>query len=353
VSWWLAQRGAKDVVLLEAADGLGSQSSAKSASILRSAMPKSPVRDLSIEGSRFLRRPPPDFARAALVDPCGVLLTGDASRARELEEWRRALESELAVRTIDAREARELAPHWRGSLDGALWVEDEGRIDVGALLAGYERGARERGVELRTNATVRAIATRGGRVRGVELDQGEPLDAAQVVIAAGGWAGKLAASAGSRIRVRPTRRHVLVTERDAGIDARWPIVWALGGDFYARPESGGLLMCACDEADVDPDDAHADPSVARDIAAKARSFVPDFAALRASRFWCGMRTFSQDEAFLVGPDPDVGGLIWAAGLGGHGLTASAPVGRIAADWIIDGANRDPLAHALSPARFAR
>ena len=50
----------------------------------------------------------------------------------------------------------------------------------------------------------------------------------------------------------------------------------------------------------------------------------------AAHFWHGLRTLSPDGRFVVGPDPDLAGLVWVAGLGGHGMTCGGEVGRLAA-----------------------
>jgi glycine/D-amino acid oxidase-like deaminating enzyme len=70
-----------------------------------------------------------------------------------------------------------------------------------------------------------------------------------------------------------------------------------------------------------------------------------------AHLWSGMRTFTSDDAFLIGPDPDVAGLHWVAALGGHGITCSAGLGRLAAAHLLEDAPDDALARALDPRRF--
>ena len=60
---------------------------------------------------------------------------------------------------------------------------------------------------------------------------------------------------------------------------------------------------------------------------------------------------SGDDDFLIGPDPDVDGLFWAAALGGHGVSCSAGVGRLAAAHLLDEEPSDETARALDPRRF--
>ena len=70
-----------------------------------------------------------------------------------------------------------------------------------------------------------------------------------------------------------------------------------------------------------------------------------------AHLWSGMRTFTSDDDFLIGPDPDVEGLYWAAALGGHGVTCSKGVGRLAAAHLLGDEPTDDTASALDPRRF--
>ena len=61
----------------------------------------------------------------------------------------------------------------------------------------------------------------------------------------------------------------------------------------------------------------------------------------------------RDGRFVIGPDPDLGGLFWVAGLGGHGMTTSAGVGELAARGLVEGALPSPYREAFDPGRFTR
>ena len=111
-------------------------------------------------------------------------------------------------------------------------------------------------------------------------------------------------------------------------------------------------MCACDEAVVAPDECSVDPKMTEHIASKAAQLIPKVTESGCAHIWSGMRTFTQDESFLIGPDPDVRGLYWVAALGGHGVTCSAGVGRLAAAHLLGDEPADEVARALDPRRFA-
>jgi D-arginine dehydrogenase len=350
-AYWLARAGAR-VLLLERELAPGAHSSGKSAAILRT-LDKDPVlAALARAGGELLRRPPAELGTGSLLDACGAVLVASGQRARELERACALAGPGSATAALAPGALARIAPHLALHPELALHAPADGRIDVEALLARLAAGASAAGCEIRCGSEVRALSRRDQRISGVELADGQRLAADTVVLAAGGWAGRLGQAAGSRVALRPTRRHLLLTERDPGVVPGWPIVWVEDEGFYARVEQGGMLWCACDEDPVDPDACRVEPSFGARIAERAARLFPALARASAARLWCGIRTLSADGRFALGPDPDLAGLFWVAGLGGHGMSAGLELGRLAAALLAGQALDPGLAQALDPARLA-
>lgn len=338
------------VVLIERNPLLAAESSAHNAAILRTLDEDVLQTRIAVRSAAFLRDPPPGFSDVPLVDGRGLLLMaapGGEAQLRTHAESVAGLRSEW----LDREGIRALHPWVRPDGDGAVFLPDDGQIDISALMAGFAKGARERGVEVWQGTPVDRLMSSHGRVHGVHLGDGRHLNALHVVIAAGGWAAELGARAGSRVRLRVTRRHLMVTRPSPDVRRDWPVVWQLGAaPFYARPESGGMLLCACDIDDVDPDDYERSELVREAIAHRAARYLPDLLEVGAGQYWCGLRTLSADGRFVVGADADVEGLHWAAGLAGAGMVCSAEVGRIAAATLLGGDVAAEEREAWSPGR---
>ncbi len=352
-AWWLARRGTSRVVLLEREAQLGTQSSGLNAGILRTADPDPQVSELAERGAAFLHDPPPGFSPVPLVDPVGLLLVADEAGAAELERMGAHAGAHAPCERVSPSVLSELVPLYAGEPALALHFPTQGHLDVAALMEGFARGARRGGVEIRTGAEVVELRREGDRVVGARLADGEELAARTTVIAAGGWAGKLGREAGSRVLLTPTRRHLLVTAADRGIDPRAPVLWQTwDGGFYCKPESGGMLISACDLVEVDPDACATEPAVRELVAEKTTRWLPALADAGAAHFWCGMRTLTADDRFAIGFDPDFAGLFWVAGLGGHGMVCGAEIGRLASVLLEGDPGDDPLVPGLDPARVA-
>jgi glycine/D-amino acid oxidase-like deaminating enzyme len=232
--------------------------------------------------------------------------------------------------------------------DGAAWCGTDGIIDIHALLSGYLKAANARGARLRYGAGVRAIERHGGTF--TIVTEKDAVQARVIVNASGAWANTLAELAGARpLPLRPCRRHLFVSGPLSWVDKGWPFVWDVTHEIYFRPEGDGLLLCACDQEELPPGDPPVKGDVQELLAEKIQNHIPALSDVSISRGWAGFRTLTPDGRFVIGWDGEVEGLFWVAGLGGHGMTTSAAVGRLAVDLLLSGPERN--AAAFSPTRF--
>ena len=57
--------------------------------------------------------------------------------------------------------------------------------------------------------------------------------------------------------------------------------------------------------------------------------------LPITRRWACQRAFTEDRKMRLGRDPNRPWLVWAAGLGGHGATASPAIGEKVASAVVE------------------
>jgi len=349
----LARQGARDILVAEQERVAGYHASGRNASLIRQVIADENTMALAVEGAAFLRRLPEDWPVPVSYEQNGSMLLGSGEAWKELErDAAHADRMKVKVELLSAQEAKARIAVLDGArFDGALWCPTDGVVDIHALLSGYLKAASSLGVEIRYGCRVRAIDQQDGRIARVLLE--DDWVAVEVLVnAAGAWSGAIGNLAGgARIGLRPLRRHLFVTGPLPWVDRRWPFIWDVSHGFYFRPDSGGLLLCACDEAEMPPGDTPPVESALELLAEKARNYFPQFADLPIMKSWAGLRTFAPDGRFVIGWDAGVRGLFWVAGLGGHGVTTSSAVGALAAKLLVGGNAR--RAEALSPARFVQ
>jgi glycine oxidase len=73
------------------------------------------------------------------------------------------------------------------------------------------------------------------------------------------------------------------------------------------------------------------------IHASVSQLYPALAEHRPVERWAGLRPISADSYPIIGPDPELKGLLYATGYGRDGITISPFVGSIVADLAVKGA----------------
>ena len=350
----LVARGVRNVLILESEPLPGHHGSGRNAAMARRLIEDPLLARLAVDSVARIDALA-DRRNEPLRETNGALLIGDR---QDVEETRSVAASapplDVETEILDMAQATELVPALAGaSSEAAIHSPECGIVDIHALLAAYLDEARAGGAVLKLRSPVVDIETAGGRVTGVRSqDKSYPCDL--VVNAAGFCVNVVAEMAGlPPYPFDPVRRHLFVTARWPDVDRSWPFVWDLTHGLYFRPEGVGLLMCACDQTSWRPEAPPADPIEKERLAEKFSTHVPALKSARPTRFWAGLRVLTPDDRFVIGPDPDLEGFFWVAGLGGHGMTTSAGVGFIAGEGIVSGAVPDPYGDVFDPGRFER
>ena len=325
----LAREGQQGVVLLEREAQAGFYASGHNAGIGRALTGRAEHTALTLQGRARL-------AQAGLMVRTGGYLLGAEPGGTD------ALAAEAEALGVEVvRGPGSPLPGLRAA--EFLQVPGDGEIDIHAVLGHCAEGARALGARLHFDCQVQSIQPGAGGFR-VETDRGV-IEAGILVNAAGAWAQDLGRQAGGLdIPFQPLRRHLVWSNRPYPADR--PYAWWADRPLYVRPESGGLLLCACEESTValpvrgrQPD---TDESVLEGLHASLRELAPDHAALPIARLWCGLRTFAPDRRFVLGFDPVNPRLFWVAGLGGHGMTSGLAVGETAARTLLQKKMGGPL-----------
>ncbi|MGH3788971.1 MAG: NAD(P)/FAD-dependent oxidoreductase [Pseudonocardiaceae bacterium] len=346
------------VAVVETESGFAVHSTGRSAAMYVPGHGTSTVRALiNASGPRFATLPeelggPPLLRRRPVVwvafDEAGeyTLRAGLAERAGE-----RDAPVELSMKEAIAR-CRVLRPD---RVRCAAIIETACDVDAMALHQAYVRGLRTRNASVLASTRVTGLtATTGGwRVR---CGDGQVLDTAAVVDAAGAWADIVAGMAGVRpIGLQPLRRTIVVARvpdpsriQSPGTTAL-PMVVEATERCYFKAEGEHLLLSPGDETPVEPGDARPDPA---DVA-RALELVEELTALglrSVQSAWAGLRSFVPDRAPVVGSRPENPGFHFFAAQGGSGIETAPALAAFGASVITGGP--PPSDIAVEPATLA-
>jgi len=368
VAYHLAEIGERDVIVVER-DELTSGSTFHSAGLvgqLRADPTLTRMNMYSVDLYRKLQ---------TTDHPCGWTESGGiklASSPERLVEIRRQISwaktYDLPLHEISVAEAAERFPliDTDGVL-GAAYLDSDGYLDPSQLCYSLAAGARANGVRIFTKTRVVGIDVERGRVTGVDTDRGH-IDAEVVVDCGGMFAAEIARMAGVRVPLVPMSHQYLVT--DAFLERRAsPLPTLRDPDLlvYWRQEVDGLVMggyernpapftATATSYDAVPADFNGrllkeDWTRFEEIATNAQCRVPMMGEVGVRRIINGPEAFTPDNEFCLG-ETEVAGFFVAAGFCAHGIAGAGGIGKVMAEWIVDGEPAFDLWH-MDISRFGR
>lgn len=324
------------VALLEAEAQPGYHSTGRSAAFWDESYGGPQVQPLTTASGPFLERPPADFSEHSLLRPRGVLHIGKGSQASLAEQFEREFAgSGVAMERWHyermAGKVPGLVPEW----SVGVWGQECYDIDVAALHSGYLRAAKRAGAQIICNAEMKAASFADDQWA-VNSREGS-FTANLLINAAGAWADEAARRSGMEpLGIQPYRRTIIQLEIDPPAPADLPLVIALDGSFYFKPDTGGRLwLSPHDETPTQPCDAVPE-EIDIALAIDRMQQVVDWQVKRVEHSWAGLRSFAPDRLPVIGRDPANQAFFWMAGQGGFGIQTAPAAAQLAASLLLQG-----------------
>ena len=356
IAYHLVAAGCKNVLVIDRETAQGNGSTGKSMGGVRAQF-STPVNiQMSLYSIPFYASFEERLGYPCDYRPQGYLFC--ATNDKHLAYLRANYEKQVAMGLKNARlvagdEIRNMFPLLRGDdIVGGSFCSTDGFVDPYSAMVGFMTWAADHGATLWKNATVTAIARRGGsfEVRSTRDTVSTPA----VVNCAGPWAAEIAAMAGTELPVEPLRRMLVPTEPFDGFPHTAPMIIDMSNGFHFRPESRGFLFAWNDPEETPGYKIDFDPAFIEKILTRAADRVPVFEniAVNPKRAWAGLYEMTPDHHPILGESPDVPGFFFANGFSGHGVMHSPATGKILSDLILAGKTDLIDAALLNFSRFA-
>jgi 4-methylaminobutanoate oxidase (formaldehyde-forming) len=284
-------------------------------------------------------------------------LQRNVSRARALG---------LSVSIISPHEAQSLFPAMTiEGVRGAVHIPDDGYLEPTGMTTELARRARAFGASIHTGVRVTGIRRdrRGGVAEVVTT--GGAIRAECVVNAAGQWAPQVARMVGIDLPIVPLMHQYLTTKPIPGheLPRETPVVRDPDNLVYLREEVGGFLVGGFEPwpkawaVDGVPWDftqqlLPAEWELFEPLMTGALRRCPILDRAEIVQLVNGPDGFTPDGHYALGPVPGVPGFYVAAGMSINGIAGAGGVGRVMAEWILEGEPSLDLAE-LNVRRFGR
>jgi glycine cleavage system aminomethyltransferase T/glycine/D-amino acid oxidase-like deaminating enzyme len=346
ILYWLTRLGWDDVVLVERAD-LTSGSTFHSAGLVGQLRATLALTRMMMESVELYRSLEAEVGLETGWQEVGSLrLASSTERMEEIARqagWAKTFG--LPLELVSANEAQErFPPMSTDGVLGAAFLPTDGYVDPSQLTFALAEGARRRGAEVATGTRVTGIAVERGRVTRVDTDRGA-IETEVVVDAGGMYAREIGELVSVNVPIVAMAHEYLVT-KPAGLPLDMPTMRDPSLLVYFRPESGGLVMggyerhCAPWGLDGIPADFNSrlleeDWPRFEELMENAIVRVPSLSEMEVVKLINGPEAFTPDGEFILGPS-DVRGFWVAAGFCAHGLAGAGGMGKLVAEWIVEG-----------------
>ena len=268
--------------------------------------------------------------------PSGLLVFG-VEEPEQAGEW--AATHGVDLKRLTPAEVCGIEPLVSSALGAALWSPEVAQVRNPRLLAALCAELRQLGVEFRENIEVTGFSEHAGQLMGIHTTAG-PINTHRCLVASGAWSGKLLASTGIALPIKPMKGQMLLLSAP-GVPLKRII---LNHHRYLVPRRDGRILVGSTLEDTGFEKSTT-AAARHDLLQAAREMVPNLAHCPVESHWAGLRPGSPDGVPYIGEHPGISGLFVCSGHFRNGIVLGPASARLAVDLMLE---RAPI---VDPAPF--
>jgi len=336
-AYHLAQRGLKNIVLLEKENFFGQGATGRCAGGVRYQFSTEINVRLSIESLPMIERFKDEIGQDVSYKQCGYLLVATNEKDASAFKYNVNLQNKLGVATklLSGDEVRARLPLMK--FDDAIvgtFNPKDGTVDPNSVVMGYISAAQKMGVKVFTNAEVTGVTVSGDQVDEVRTTIGT-IQTRMILNAAGPWAAQIGQMAGVDIPVTPLRRQMFTTNPLKEVPADFPFVIDFAKSLYFHREGEGLLIGMSNQNEKPGTDQNVDEDFELVNLEAAIERMPLVEKAQRASHWAGLYEVTPDAHPIFGGTP-VNGFYLCTGFSGHGFMHGPISGKLMSEYILDG-----------------
>ena len=336
-AYHLAQRGVKNIVLLEKEKYFGTGATGRCAGGVRYQFSTEINVKLSIESLPMIERFKEEIGQDVSYRQCGYLLV--ATNEQDAATFKRnvELQNRLGVSTqlLSGDDVRKRLPlmKFEDAIAGTFNQKD-GTVDPNGVVMGYVNAAQKMGVKAIENAEVTGITVSGGEIKEVQTNLGT-IQTRMVLNAAGPWSGLIGEMAGVPLPIVPLRRQMFTTNPLREVPEDFPFVIDFARSLYFHREGEGLLIGMSNQNEKPGFDQNVDEDFELVNLEAAIERMPLVEKASRASHWAGLYEVTPDAHPIYGGS-DVKGFYICTGFSGHGFMHGPVSGKLMTEYMLDG-----------------
>ena len=345
IAYHLAKNGCRDVIVLEK-KYIGSGSTENCAGGIRQQFSLEANIHLSMESVEFFSRFESITGHHADFRQNGYLMlaTTDDDMITLRQNVKTQRNHGLEVDLLSPPEVLEMVPQLRpDDILGGSFCQSDGYADPYSVVNGFASAARGHGVIILEDTEVIDMNVKKDGMKEIITDR-DIFETPVVVNAAGPHAGFIGKMIGLDIPIRPTKRHIFITEtiyhlefRSSPIWNKFPMIVDFHSGLWLRREGPCLIFGKRNPEESVGFDTMVDWKYFTDVLGPEICYrFTAFENIGIMRAQAGLHSDTPDNLAILGKVPGYEGVYLACGFSGHGFMHSPAVGRIMAELILSG-----------------
>lgn len=336
-AYHLAQRGMKNIVLLEKEKYFGTGATGRCAGGVRYQFSTEINVKLSLASLPMIERFKAELNQEVNYRQCGYLLVATNENEAAIFKHNVELQNKLGAATqlLSGEEVRQRLPLMKfdDALAGTFNPKD-GTVDPNGVVMGYINAAQKLGAQVFAGVEVIGIAVSGDQIQSVETSFGK-IATRTVLNVAGPWSSQIGNMAGVEIPVTPLRRQMFTTNPLKEIPEDFPFVIDFARSLYFHREGEGLLIGMSNQQQTAGYDQNVDEDFELVNLEAAIERMPLVEKASRAAHWAGLYEVTPDAHPIFGAT-DIKGFLLCTGFSGHGFMHGPVSGKLMSEFIVDG-----------------
>lgn len=339
-AYYLAKKGVKNVIVLEADKSIGHGGSSRNGGGVRQS--GRDVRELPY-AIYAVQNMWPHLSEELGVDveyyQRGNLRLGKTeTHLKKLEKLASNARSlGLDMNVVDGKTVKEICPYLSDDIIGASWCPTDGHANPMMTTLAYYKRSTEMGVRYFTEAKAKELRKIKGKIRKVVLESGEIFEAETVIVAAGYESRYITRTVGIDIPMTRYFEEALVTEMQPHMFDI--MLGTADADFYGHQAQHGSFVFGSESGleeatDMSPNDLKTNSLTVSAGCRAIMGYIPLLADAKIVRTWGGWLDNCYDGVPVISKVDEVPGLIIACGFTGHGFGTAPSVGLMLSQMVV-------------------
>lgn len=245
----------------------------------------------------------------------------------------------INAEVCDRKRISQLDPAIEMDVSGGVWFEQDCHLDPNKFMHVLRKKLMNLGAEIKYQSEIQDFIFNGNEVVGVKLNDGETLDASQIVMACGAWSPAITEKLGKKLCMQSGKGYSLTLTEPVQL----PQLCSIFAEAKVAITPIGNTLRFAGTMEIGGNNLDINPRRVQGIIKSVKTYFPQFKDEDFSdvKPWAGLRPCTPDGVPYIGRMPKHDNVIVATGHAMMGLSLGPITGQLVANMLDKSSEPDP------------